>query len=323
MNTKSMTIRKVICSSLSLILFTFCASGQTVATTDSLKVESGPVEIPVMFFEPDFWILFSVSAILLFAIVALAYSVRKLSKILYAQDESKLAPKAERVTVWHKLMQLLTRSVPVAHEEDVMLDHNYDGIRELDNKLPPWWIYGFYVTIIFAFVYVFYYHIAKTGKLQTAEYNEEMTMAEQQKAERARIAGNTITIENVVRLNDPTSIAAGKETYMKNCVACHGNLGEGSVGPNLTDAYWIHGGGIKNVFQTIVEGVPQKGMIAWKNQLSPKQMEEVASYVLLLNGTSPAGAKEPQGDLYEEVPADSLVNSLSMAKPDTSGGKKM
>jgi cytochrome c oxidase cbb3-type subunit 3 len=323
MNTKSKTMRRIILSGLSLMFAVINASAQT-QTVDG-NPDAHPVEIPKAMFDPDFWIIFFLAGLLLFVIISLAYSVNKLSRTIYASQavaEGKVVP--ARVTGWQKLMERLTRSVPVEHEKDVMLDHDYDGIRELDNKLPPWWVYGFYVTIIIAVVYFFNYHIAKTSKLQIAEYNAEMMQAELEKTERAKIAGNNITPENAVVLNDAAAIAEGKEIFTKNCVACHGNLGQGNVGPNLTDQYWIHGGGIKNLFTTITNGVPQKGMISWKAQLVPKQIEEVASFVLTLKGTNPPGAKDPQGDLYNEMPTDSSAKAVSTAvKPDSTSAGKM
>ena len=213
-------------------------------------------------------------------------------------------------------MNALVRAVPVEHEEDVMLDHNYDGIRELDNQLPPWWKYGFYVTILFAFIYIINYHISGSGKLQAAEYNEEMKNAEIATKKRMENNANYVTAASVVKLTEKAAIESGKEIYLKNCLACHGDHAQGNVGPNLTDEFWIHGGGIKNIFNTVTEGVPAKGMISWKSQLPPKAIQEVASYILTLQGTNPAGAKEPQGDKWVEV-ADSSAAVVDSAAVDS------
>lgn len=206
-------------------------------------------------------------------------------------------------TAFRKLSNKLIDAAPVAKEEDILLDHDYDGIRELNNNLPPWWKYLFYATIIFAVVYLLDYHIIGSGKLQEAEYLEEVKLAE---LEKANMFGGKIVDENTARiLTEASDLLAGQTTFNKLCSACHGTKGEGMVGPNLTDDYWIHGGGIKNVFLTIKNGVLEKGMISWKSQLTPAQMEEVGSYILSLRGTNPSNAKPPQGNLWSEKP-DSL-----------------
>jgi cytochrome c oxidase cbb3-type subunit 3 len=304
-----------------MLLWAVNAGAQTTTPTDLPNPDTQSVEIPKALFDPDFWILFFLISILVFVIISLAYSMRKLSGIMYpSRAEEKGAAAPARVTAWQKLMKALTRSVPVTQEEDVMLDHNYDGIRELDNKLPPWWVYGFYVTILFAVVYIFNYHIAKTSKLQLAEYNAEMTQAEADKTARAKIAGENITDENVVMMKDAVSLGEGKEVFSKNCVTCHGGQAQGLVGPNLTDEYWIHGGGIKNIFHTINTGVTGKAMISWKGKLSPKQMEEVASYIITLQGSNPPGALPPAGDKYVE---GALKDSTTSAKADSVAAGKM
>jgi cytochrome c oxidase cbb3-type subunit III len=215
-------------------------------------------------------------------------------------------------------------SVPVDKEKDVLLDHDYDGIKELDNNLPPWWKYGFYFTIVFSFVYMLYYHASGSGKLQLDEYKAELAFAAQQKEERLKASADNVNEENVVILTDAEAIAHGKETFSKFCVACHKADGGGMVGPNLTDEYWIHGGGIKNVFKVITYGVPNKGMLSWQSQLSPKQIQQAASYILTLQGTNPQGGKEPQGEKWiDEVIAsaaqtphssDSAITSIDQLK---------
>ncbi len=211
-------------------------------------------------------------------------------------------------SLFRRLYLKMVDSVPVEHEKDVLLDHDYDGIKELDNNLPPWWKYGFYFTIAFAVFYLLYFHVSGIGKLQGEEYREELAIAAEQKEARMKANANFVNEENVVALTDADGISKGKETFVKLCVACHRADGGGQVGPNLTDDYWIHGGGIKNIFKTITYGVPNKGMISWQSQLSPKQIQQVGSYIMTLKGTNPAGAKEPQGDIWMEENA---------AKPDS------
>lgn len=197
-----------------------------------------------------------------------------------------------------RAFSFLDRSAPLEKEKEILLDHDYDGIHELDNRVPPWFNILFYGTIIFGIIYVINYHILG-GKLQEAEYSDQMQQARIEKLILVK-TGALLTDETVTKVDDAGSLQSGKEIYVKNCVTCHGQGGGGLVGPNLTDDYWIHGGGIKNIFRTIRDGVPSKGMISWQSQLSPKQIQEVGSYIISLHGTNPPGGKEPQGDLYKE-----------------------
>lgn len=203
-------------------------------------------------------------------------------------------------SLWSKLYKSLTKATPIEKEQDIDMGHNYDGIRELDNSLPPWWVWMFYLTILFSGVYMWWYHWSSNGADQIKEY--EMAMEEGQKVKDAYLAKMADAInENTVTVSDVAAdLEAGKLTYKTYCVACHLESGAGSVGPNLTDDYWIHGGGIKNIFKTIKYGVPAKGMISWKEQLRPSEMRNVGSYILTLQGTNPPGGKEPQGEIWKE-----------------------
>ncbi len=279
-----------------------------------------PFQLPQLFFEPTFYLWVLVIAIVLAALFTMSRALNTLTMLL---DEKKsdsemteqLREYKVKETAWTKLLQSLTRSVPLEKEEDVLLHHDYDGIRELDNQLPPWWKWGFYLTIVFAVVYLFSYHLSGTGKLQVAEYQEQVAIAELQRIEREKNNANFVTVANVIALNDVAFLAEGKSIFEKNCAACHKADGGGNVGPNLTDDYWIHGGGIKNVFKVVTEGVPAKGMISWKSQFSPRQIQQVSSYILTLRGTAPSGAKEPQGDIWLDTAPKS--DSSKVATGDT------
>ena len=207
------------------------------------------------------------------------------------EEEVELADKKVRKQsqLLNKIRQRLTRSTPVERETDILLEHDYDGIRELDNRIPPWFNYLFIATIIFAIIYFFDYEIFKSSPSQIEEYNIEMKLASIQKEENLK-SGALLNEKTVTVLKDAADLNKGKEIFTANCVACHRQDGGGLVGPNLTDDYWIHGGGIKNIFKTITDGVPDKGMISWKSQLNSKQIQEVASYIISLHGT--------QGDKY-------------------------
>ncbi len=220
-----------------------------------------------------------------------------------AEQGRSIEPEVETVIIEPKTswLQRLTSAVPVEQQQNIVFDHAFDGIQELDNKLPPWWVGMFYVTIIIGVVY-FVYDIVLAGN-GTAEdrYAQEMAEADAAKTARLIALGGAIDENSVVLITDETAIAAGQELFISKCAACHGVEGgsmPGGVGPNLTDDYWLHGGGVQNVFKTIKYGVPSKGMISWENQLTPLDIQNVASFIVSLQGTNPVNAKEKQGELY-------------------------
>ncbi len=221
--------------------------------------------------------------------------------LVYAESNDTKGEKV--ITPFSKFIHSMTQSVSIQEEDDIMLDHNFDGIRELDNKIPPWWNALFYGAIVFAFVYMIDYHVIGDGNVQINEYEQEIKAANI-RLEMLTKSGAMISEETVTVLTDVGALSAGKETFTKNCAACHGFNGEGLVGPNFTDEYWIHGGSIKNIFHTISEGVPAKGMISWKSQLSPNQIQEVGSYILSLKGTNPPNQKAAQGEKWVEPTED-------------------
>ncbi|MEW6506504.1 MAG: cbb3-type cytochrome c oxidase N-terminal domain-containing protein [Bacteroidota bacterium] len=200
------------------------------------------------------------------------------------------------------LRKFLTRSTPIENEKEILLSHNYDGIKELDNRIPPWFSMLFYGTIIWAAIYLLTYHVFNDGQVQSKEYVAEIEQARQERDFLIR-TGAFINEETVKFVNDAASLSEGKEIYIKNCASCHGQNGEGLVGPNLTDDFWINGGGIKNIFKTIKYGVPAKGMISWEAQLDPKKMQSASSYIITLHNTNPPNGKAPEGTKWVE-PAD-------------------
>ncbi|WP_298509010.1 cbb3-type cytochrome c oxidase N-terminal domain-containing protein [uncultured Kordia sp.] len=216
-----------------------------------------------------------------------------------------------KFTKLKKLYDRLMDSKPVEEETEIILDHNYDGIKELDNNLPPWWLYGFYASIIFAVFYMLKYHVFD-GEGQLVELEREYVEAQIEiDLYNAKNTNNVIDYDAVTLLTDASDISAGKQVYSKSCISCHRIDGGGGIGPNLTDKNWILGGGIKNIFKTIsLGGRPGKGMAAWsKAGLKPKQIQQVASYVLTFQGTTPAeGAKKPEGDIWETSTPTEKIN---------------
>jgi cytochrome c oxidase cbb3-type subunit 3 len=221
---------------------------------------------------------------------------------------------AAQPTWWDefKLKYITGKMKPVGgkEEKDLMMDHSYDGIVELDNHMPPWLANIFFITIAFAVVYFTYFSVLGLGQTQIEEYEEELRIAAVQAEERASLALSSIDETTVMFDSSTPSLASGKSIYDANCVACHASDGGGGVGPNLTDEYWIHGGTINDIFTVVKYGVIAKGMIPWQDQLSPEEMQNVSSYILTLVGNTPANPKAPEGEKYEpaiEDPIDALT----------------
>lgn len=205
-----------------------------------------------------------------------------------------------------KIYQRSLGSKPIEAEGEIILDHNYDGIRELDNKLPPWWVWMFYATIVFGVIYLARFHVFG-DYTQDEEYVTEVALAEAEIEEYKKNAKDLVDVNTVKLLTDASDLSAGKAIFETNCVACHMADGGGGIGPNLTDQNWILGGGIKNVFNTISEGGRDgKGMVAWKNVLKPAEMAQVASYLLTFQGTTPANPKAPEGDIWIDPDAPAM-----------------
>ncbi len=238
--------------------------------------------------------------------------------ILVNSIQLMVKPEGEEITSTNaikqepSLIEKFNASVPLEKEADVLMDHDYDGIKELDNDLPPWWKYGFYLTIVFSFVYLIHYHVTATGDLQTAEYNKSVEAAKIAKEEFAKLSANNIDEVSVVMIEDKSKLTEAENIFKSTCSPCHGSLGEGNqIGPNLTDEYWIHGGSIKDVFKTIKYGYPDKGMQSWQTQFSPSEIQLLASFIKSLKGTNPPNAKEKQGDLYVEEGAAPVIDSTA------------
>lgn len=210
---------------------------------------------------------------------------------------------------------------PVEQEADIDLGHDYDGIRELDNRLPPWWLYGFYACVVFAVVYLWRYHVSHTAPSSEQEYQLAMQEADERKAAYLAKAASNVDEHSVKLLTDAGDLAAGQRIFETACFACHGKAGEGGVGPNLTDAYWLHGGSVNDIFKTIKYGVPEKGMKSWRDDYSPSQIAQIASYIHSLKGSNPPNGKAPQGTLYEEGGAAPAAGGNAAAADSSAAGK--
>lgn len=229
--------------------------------------------------------------------------VEALAKVQRLENEKEGITEEVPATfsTWFKsLMQSWTDSKSIEQESEIIIDHNYDGIKELDNSLPPWWVYMFYATIIFAVVYLVRFEIFD-GDNQITEYNKAVAVAEASLKEYKETATDLIDETTVVLLTDEADLKRGKAVYDLNCAACHLADGGGGIGPNLVDEYWILGGGIKNVFATVLNGGRDgKGMIAWKSTLKPEDIAKVSSYIISMKGTTPANPKKAEGEIWEE-----------------------
>lgn len=225
---------------------------------------------------------------------------------------AKQARRDSRRQWWNKLMGLR----PMAEEKDLVIDHEYDGITELDNPVPAWFNGMFYASLAFAVVYLCVYHVFGWGATQDEEYTREMARAEQARQEWLAQTANNID-ENTVTLDvRPETVAAGMAIFTQNCAACHGGMGEGGIGPNLTDEYWLHGGEVQDVFRVIKYGVLDKGMVPWEQSLTPAQIAEVSNYIVSLRGSNPPNGKEPQGEKveYRQISDISTVETASVGE---------
>ena len=210
---------------------------------------------------------------------------------------------------------------PAEQEADIDLGHDYDGIRELDNRLPPWWLYGFYITIIVGVIYLYRFHVSHTAPGSGEEYAAAVASADQEVKEYLKKKGDLVDENTVTLLTSEAALAEGKTIFMKSCVACHKEDGRGDVGPNLTDDYWLHGADVKSVFKTIRYGI--NAMPKWETSYSNKEIAALTSYVKSLKGTHPANAKAPQGVLVSEeaAPAKPAADSAAVKVSSVAGGK--
>lgn len=304
-----------------LVLLLATPAVQLLAQAEAAGAGAAPSG-PYHWIFQNFFLLFGGLVILWAAatIVKLIGTLMEVQKIrlmqehgLEAVQQAGLAPQSgNRESWWQRLNKKAWKLVPIEQEDRILKEHAYDGIRELDNKLPPWWVALFYLTILFGAGYIYVEHFSDYGLSQEEEYQANMAEAEEQIRVYLSKQANQVDETNVVLLTEEVDLSKGEQLFAVSCVPCHGSLGEGNtIGPNLTDVYWIHGGDVKDIFKTIKYGYPQKGMPEWKAQILPADIQRLASYIVSLQGSSPPNAREPQGEPYHPDVVETVVDSLS------------
>lgn len=269
------------------------AEAPAATTTAEATAPAAVQEVAFMDLPPIVHFIYGLVGLIILLIIVVLFT---LFRLIVPMMGDSLKDEEFQTTFSGRVYALLSgdATVMTGKAKDVIHStHDFDGIQEYDNDLPPWWKYLFYVTIVFAVGYMLHYHVFRTGALQIEEYETEMAQA-------ALIAAQNVEDPNAVTnfevLTDAAALEAGKAVYIQNCAACHGQSGEGTVGPNLTDEYWLHGGDVNEIFKTVKFGVPSKGMVPWQGKLTKDQMLEVSSYILSLQGSNPPNAKEAQGE---------------------------
>lgn len=296
-----------------MIGFTLLTAGNTLfaqEAEDVIKEKSWFVTVPADVIVISLIIVFEMVLILMLGKVQM--SLVKEEKII--SNENLAAKKS----YWDIFFTKINNTVELENESSLDMNHDYDGIRELDNKIPKWWLYSFYGTILIGVIYMYRMFVSETMPDQITELHEANRIADIKMKEYLKNAANNVD-ENTVVMLDAAGIESGKTLYNSmGCATCHGASGEGnSVGPNLTDEYWLHKGSINDIFYSIKYGWPEKGMKSWKDDMSPVQIAQVASYIKSLKGTTPPNPRAPQGELYTESegqPGDApQVDSSSVA----------
>ncbi|MBL7856780.1 MAG: c-type cytochrome [Cyclobacteriaceae bacterium] len=309
-------MKRIVMSILALIVSAATAVAQDAATVTTPGFWDDPFNDPMF---PLYAVTTFVFVVIVLVLVVALYMLRILNMLVRKAAEEKAAKLGityvPELNAWQRFWNSINAFVPVEKEETIELDHNYDGIKELDNHLPPWWKWLFYATIAWSVVYMVMYHITFSLPLSGQEYENQVAEAASAKQKFLASQPATVIDENALVFSaDAAIIGSGKEIFTSNnCQSCHRADGGGNaIGPNLTDAYWIHGGDIKSIFVTIKNGVVEKGMPAWGKVMSPKDVRDVTFYVMSLQGTNPVNAKAPQGQLYQPENPTTQTDSLNV-----------
>jgi cytochrome c oxidase cbb3-type subunit III len=270
---------------------------------DPAAVAEAPVQYIKGLSQTAFYCIIGVIAVQVIVILFMLAQLRSLLARKRVNAVENATVEIAKVPAKNRLKQLWGRMNsfrPLEEEADLELHHDYDGIRELNNRLPPWWLYGFYITIIFAGIYLWRYHVAYSAPSSTEEFQIAMQQAEIEKAAYLKKSANNVDETTVKLSTEPAIIESGKKIFLTSCAACHGPEGQGTVGPNLTDEYWLHGGSVSSIFKSIKYGWPDKGMKSWKDDFSPIQISQLANFIKSIQGTKPANGKEAQGTIDTE-----------------------
>ncbi len=249
-----------------------------------------------------FYVVIGLLIIVSLLVILLAFNIVSLLKAVVQKEMSpeKKASMEKEPSWFAKTWAKWNDLKPLEEEQDIMLDHDYDGIKELDNHLPPWWKALFYLSIVYAVIYLMVFHVFKSAPLQEEEYEIEMALAQAAKSNMEQTIVVDFDESNVPFNDDAEALADGKKFFEAQCGMCHKADGGGLAGPNLTDDYWKHGGSMTDIYNVIKNGVPNTAMISWESKLNPIRLQNVASYVKSLRGTNPPGALPPDGELYVE-----------------------
>jgi len=302
---------------IGIMIFLLCGNTVFAQEASAPSFASDPFNHPMA---PLYFISALIFLTIVLVLVVALYMIRIIN-LLTEQAEKERASNlgvayVPRASWWSRFNKTMNAAVPVEQEQTIELDHSYDGIKELDNHLPPWWKWLFIATVVWSGVYIFVYHFSDSLPLQAEEYQAELAQAEEQASQAAAATPESVIDEKaLVYSPEPEILANGGKVFTINCVACHKADGGGNaIGPNLTDAYWLHGGELKDVFATIKNGVVEKGMPAWGKAMSVKDVRDVTFYIMSLQGTNPPGAKEPQGEPYKPAPveADTIKTRASL-----------
>lgn len=247
------------------------------------------------------YITFGLVVVVALLVLVVAFYVLQLLKTFARKGMSEEAIAAEEAqpSMFTQLWDKWNALKPLEEEETLLLDHDYDGIKELDNHLPPWWKGLFYLTIVYGVIYILIFHVFQSSPLQEERYDMEMAAAAALKAENEADLVFDFDENTVTQSMDPIELADGQKFFEQQCAICHKTDGGGLAGPNLTDKYWRNGGSVSDIYKVIKNGVQGSAMIAWEGQLNPIRLRNVTSYVMSLDGTNPPGALGPDGDLYE------------------------
>lgn len=285
---------------LLLIGFTFL-SGTASALSFDPPAMAEDINVWVYIESTDIYVLLTIALLLLGFLMHMINMFFKVLRIIKPKAKKENAAAEEGQSAFTRA---LTGAVPIEEEDKIDLGHDYDGIRELDNPMPPWWLAGFFVSIVFAVIYMFHYHILGTGDLQHAEYEKTMEVAQKEIMEYRKKMAMNVDETNATLMIENSDLMKGKALFANNCTVCHKDNGRGEAGPNLTDDYWIYGNDVKDVFKVIKYGTPN-GMPSHEAKMNPVQLQQVASYVLHLDPVSETeGGKPPQGDYYGDENAE-------------------